>query len=289
MIRRRFFLGILLSLAVLAVQVMGQDGGSSKKTPGSPEDAFLKAMQAVKDDRIEEFAQAIDPDDLKHFQGLLASLVEIAKKQGEEQQVLRLFSGVKTGDELKALAPIPFFTAYYAGVMSAVPGTKEVLARSKNTVLGRVDEGTDTAYLIYRMSFDAQDEEPELVKAVCLRRTKGRWMMRLDGDLERAVLILKREVEDKKPGPPKFQELSVETLGRINDQDGAAFIPYRVTIPVGDSQYSKLAVLSVKKTARGYPLVKDGKSPELAAAIREMLMRQLSAPGPEAGNSTKKP
>jgi len=285
MTRRRTF-GLAFSiLLLLPVQATAQKAASSRVIPGSPEAVFLKAAQAIKDGRLEEFARALDPDDLKRFQALLLSLVDIATKKGEVQQLLPIFPGVKSGEELRALAPIPFFITYFNGLMANTPGMKEILAGSKDTILGRVDAKNNTVYIIFRSIATSEGETVDEVKAVALSRSNGRWTMKLDGDLERMVLILKRQFRGEKPESPKMKNLTVETLGRISDKDGTALVPYRVTVPIGDLSFSKLAVFAIKRTDRGYNTVRDGKSPKLAAAIRDKLRQQLSTEGTGSNGS----
>jgi hypothetical protein len=276
--RRRLLLPIaLLSVLILPADVFAQKADAPKKLAESPEDVFLKSREALKLRDFQDFAESMVPDDLIRFQTHLLSFVEVTKKRGEERDALRLFAGVNHVDDLKSLAPKAFLVAFFNGLMGASPAVQESLGKGKITIVGRVDEGRDTTFLIYRVIPHNQAGVPDVVRATALHRDEKRWKILLDGEMERTFLVLKSQLEGRKQAPPGSESLRVETVGRINDKDGTAYIPYRVILPAGDSHVTRFGVYPVKKTERVYKLLKDGKTPEIKATIRDMLRSNFAA------------
>lgn len=255
----------------------GEDQTPVNYASGSPEDVFQKSREALKQRKFQEYARLIVPDDLRRLQGNVMSLVEVAKKRGEDREALRLFGGVKSIEDLKTLSPEAFLVALYQGFVAGNSTVRESLGMGKATILGHVDDGPDTTFLILRVTPQNQPEASGMVKAVALHRVETRWKLLHDGELERTLLVLKSQLEGVSSDPQQLGDIRVETVGRLDGEDGTAYIPYRVKLPAGSSEVTRFGVYTVEKSERIYNSLKDGKTPEIRVTIRDMLKRNFAA------------
>jgi hypothetical protein len=182
-----------------ALLMTARGGADEAKKPADAPDAFAKkALAALKDDRIEEFAKMMHPEALKEFRGLLMTVVAAAGEKGQEKQVLALFDGAKSADDLKEFTDVKFFTAFYRTVTKLQPQLKEMLGGSEVQTLGSVAEGKDKMHVLYRMTMSVQGAKVTKMAVLSLRKTESGWGMLLDGDIEGMGAMLKQRFGEKK-------------------------------------------------------------------------------------------
>ena len=70
---------------------------------GSPEAIASKAIDAVNHGRVDEFANAMDPDSLEEFRTAVVATIDAAVERVGEAKLLESFPGVKSVEALKAL------------------------------------------------------------------------------------------------------------------------------------------------------------------------------------------
>ncbi|HXG11466.1 MAG TPA: hypothetical protein VNK04_17055 [Gemmataceae bacterium] len=175
---------------VLSGYLMGDD---PKQQIATPDTVARNALDALKEDRLEDFAKAMHPDALKRFKALLLSIVDAAAKDGQEKQILVLFSGVRTADDLKKLDETQFFVAFYRGVTRLRPEMKQLLGGAEVQTLGYVMEGKDTAHVVYRMTVSAEGAKVTKLDVLSLQKTGTGWGMLLSGDIEGIANLLKQK------------------------------------------------------------------------------------------------
>jgi hypothetical protein len=233
--------------------------------PGSPEAVVSKAMNAVNHGRIDEFVSAIDPDSLEEFRTAVVETIDEAAKRVGEAKLLESFPGVKSVKGLKALdAP-----RLFAGVIrrkASDPSMKKSLANTQIDVFGHITEGEDTAHVVYRSKMKLGESDIVRMNVATLRK---------NGQTSKMVIPEEFAGPTKQAGPglPKidFTARRVEPLGHLLDGQGAALIIYRMSIPVGDSSISKLAVMDLSPRDPAFEAVRTDKLAEVKKLLEERL------------------
>lgn len=180
---------------VAATRLVGDEPATQADTP---ETFARQALDALKEDRLDDFAKAMHPDALKRLKTLLVSIVDGAASQGQERQVLVLFSGVSTADDLKKLDDVQFFVAFYRGLVRLRPEMKQALGGADVQILGHVLEGQDTAHVVYRMTVTAESLKITKLNVLSMQKTESGWAMSQSGDIEGMAEALKRRFGGQK-------------------------------------------------------------------------------------------
>jgi hypothetical protein len=174
---------------IVATPLMAEE----PKTKGeTPEDVAKRAVAALKEDRLDDFAKAMHPEALKSFKAALVSIAEVADKGGQGKEILGLFKGVDDLDELKKLDDVPFFVFFYRGITRVQPALKQALAGAESQIIGHVLEGKDTAHVVHRMTVTVDGTKVSKTDVISLKKTDTGWGMLLSGDLENMTTMLKR-------------------------------------------------------------------------------------------------
>lgn len=240
--------------------------------PGSPESTLARAMDEMNHDRIEKFTDEMHPDALKSFRTSMMAIVDAADKDGKSGQLIPLFDGVKSVADLKALDDRQFFVKYLRGVMAMQPGLKKAMAGAKIDMLGHVDEGSDKTHVVYKLTLEFDGTPIEKMTVNSLQKQGSKWALLLSGDTEGMVAMMKQQLAGKRV-VPDMKASRIEPIGRSikGGTTGPAYVVYRQIAPLGDSQVTTIAVLTVEKSDPSWPLVERGKPEELGSLIREKL------------------
>jgi hypothetical protein len=241
--------------------------------PGSPEAVVKKAMDAVNHGRIDEFVSAIDPDSLEEFRTAVVATIDEAVNRVGQAKVLESFPGVKTVKALKALEAPKLF----AGVIrrkASDPSMKKSLANTKIDVFGHINEGKDTAHVVYRSRMKLGEADIVRLNVATLRQSDSAWKMMLPEEFAGPM---------KQGGPGSlainFAGRRVEPLGHLLDGKDAALIVYRMTMPVGDSAISKLAVMDLSARDPAFEAVRTDNLAEVKALLESRLgLQSTTAP-----------
>jgi hypothetical protein len=164
-----------------------------KTKADSPEAVAKRAMEALKEDRLDDFAKAMHPDALKELKSVMVSVVEAAEKGGQAKDLLALLGNAKSSDDLNKLDEQKFFVVFYRGLTRSQPKLKEVLSGAEIKVLGHIMEGTDTAHVIHRMTMTVEGTKVAKMEVISMRKTESGWGMMLTGDLENVAKALRRQ------------------------------------------------------------------------------------------------
>jgi hypothetical protein len=186
--KESLFAALVLLLVFPATPALGQTGKDD-----SPEAAARKALVALKEDRLDDFAKAMHPEALKRFKTLMVAIVDAAAKEGKEKSVLALFSGVSGSEELKKLNDTDFFVSFYRGLTRLRPEMKDLVAGAELQTLGHVMEGKETAHVVYRMTTKLEGATITKMNVMSLQRTADGWALLLSGDIEGVADLLKHK------------------------------------------------------------------------------------------------
>lgn len=276
MSKRRAWI-VVASLAWLPLhsQAMGQAGPPSS----GPEDVARASLRDLKEDRIEAFAQAMHPESLTQLQTALLGILDEATRSGKATEVLSLFEGAKTTNDLKAMNPVAFMAAYLRGSTKRIPGYKELLKKLDMQVVGHVVEGKDKVYVIYRSKRADDAANPGTLKVIGLRQNGAGWGMLLDDDLQVLLFALKQKVAGAE-GLPKFDLTAsqVELLGQIAEGTGMAHEVFRLTTPLNESRFSKVSVLTVRQTDPEWAIIRRARKDEITRLIEQSMGIKPIAP-----------
>ena len=183
--RKRLLAALLILLSLASVNLYAADAES-------PEDVARRALQALKQDRLDDFAALMHPEALARAKTLLLSIVRAAAKEGAEKEVLGLFRGVETPEQLEKLNDVEFFVSFYGGLTSMLPQMKELLEGAEVRVIGHVSEGKDVAHVVYRISMTSDGAQITKLTVLSVRKTEQGWRMLLSGDIEGVAKMLER-------------------------------------------------------------------------------------------------
>jgi hypothetical protein len=186
-----------LMVLVLFPSLIMADARQDSETKTTPEVVAQKAVLALKENRLDDFAKAMHPEALKGFREFLVPLADAAEKDGEEEELLAIFQGVSTVEELKKLHDRQFFMAFFQGVMTKTPEMKQVMAGAEVEMLGHVMEGKDTAHVVCRMKMSFEGVKFKKMTVISLRRTEGGWAMLLSAEVEGMAELLKRQFSEE--------------------------------------------------------------------------------------------
>jgi hypothetical protein len=273
---------VLVPVVALLMLVCSQQCWAAQAQEGSPEEVVAKAMEAVNHGRIDEFVKAMEPASLEEVRKSIVASVDEGVKRVGEAKVLQSFPGVKSAKALKALDGPRLF----AGViqrLTADPDMKKSLAETKIDVFGHVDEGDNTAHVIYRSTVKLGDDGIERLNVATLRKNGQTWKMVIPdefaGPMRRGA-----------PGNPALNlaDTEVEPLGHVLDGTTSALILYRSTTPVGDSKLTKLAVMALAARDPAFEAVKANDMAAVKALLENRLGFRTAAEAPVKKAGTKK-
>jgi len=185
----RAFTMVVFLLPIPIAGALAQEKPTHDKT--SPEAVVRFAMAAMKEDRMSDFARTMHPGELKKLQDLMVSAAIEAENKGQAKQLLVLFPGTKSVDDLKKMSGEDFFASFFQGITRLRPEFKQVLGGSEATILGKVPEGTETMHVLCRMTMTINGIKVSKVDVISLRKEGSQWGMVLNAEFEGMAKMLK--------------------------------------------------------------------------------------------------
>jgi hypothetical protein len=158
----------------------------------SPEDVATQALQALREDRMEDFAKLMHPNALRQFKETMVSIVDVAAEAGQEKQVLGLFGTVEAAEELRELDDKDVFLRFFQTLSKKRPEFRQSMAGAGAQVLGHVTEGKDLVHVVYRITLTVEGVKATKMDVISLQRTKTGWAMLLRSDIETMAAALKQ-------------------------------------------------------------------------------------------------
>jgi hypothetical protein len=169
--------------------------GQTDSTAGenSPEKTALRAMEALREQRIGDFAKEMHPEALKSFKTAILDVMDSAEKAGREGELLSLFKDVTAVSDLRNLDDAAFFASFYEGVIKMQPRIRDSMKGMTIEVIGNVKEGTDMLHVVYRGTVNSGDLKVSQLSVMSLKASGERWGMLLTSDLEVLAATLKKQ------------------------------------------------------------------------------------------------
>lgn len=159
----------------------------------SPEAMAARALAALKENRIADFASAMHPDALKQLKSTLLPVVDAAEKKGRVDEALSIFKNVESTADLRKLDDVAFFTAFFEGMMKLQPRLRDAFRGMTLEVIGHVAEGQDVIHVVYRGTVTQGDLKMSKMSVMSLKANGDEWGMLLTGDIEGMAAVLKRQ------------------------------------------------------------------------------------------------
>jgi hypothetical protein len=182
---------LLAMLFVLADPVHGQTKLTSEEK--SPEAIAARALTALKENRIGDFAKAMHPEALQQLKATLLDVVDVAEKKGRVDEALSIFKNVGSAADLRKLDDVAFFTAFFEGVMQMQPRLRDAFRGMTLDVIEHVPEGKDIIHVVYRGTVTQGETKVSKMSVMSLKANGDDWGMLLTGDIEGMTAMLKRQ------------------------------------------------------------------------------------------------
>lgn len=181
----------LLLLLIASAPAQGHAQVDAEAVDGAPTaamrvaDEFHRSFQSMV---WEGLAERLHPDALAY----LRLSVEITVDADSSGWALReLLGDVPDRSAFDALSDAEVLVRVMSGVEREVPGLFSSLVSRRSEILGQVDEGADTAHVVYRIVTLAQGAEPR-VRALTLTRVGERWRVRFAEEIDVLHTALRR-------------------------------------------------------------------------------------------------
>ncbi len=180
-------------LLLLASSLWGQSKPAVQEK--TPEAVAARALTALKDNRIADFARAMHPDALRQLRSILLAVLDAAEKKECVDDVLSIFKNVKSAAALRQLDDVAFFTAFFEGMMQGQPRVRDAFRGMTLEVIGHVSEGPNVIHVVYRGTVVQGEAKVSKMSVMSLKANGDDWGMLLTSDVEGIASMLKRQFE----------------------------------------------------------------------------------------------
>lgn len=257
------------SAVLLAVVLTIPLAAARASAPGSPEDVVERAFDAFNHGKLDLFVRAMHPDALVQFRAMVLDVLDAAVKHGKQDEVLKLFQDVSKADDLKAFDGARMMTALLSKA-TVDPDMKQALASTRIEAVGRLAEGSDKAYVVYRSKIRANGLDLDRLNVSAVLKSGSDWKLALADQTVGRIAILKQGLA----GEAKLPDMSaskVEPLGHVMDGKKTAMVVYRTLTPVGDVSLPGLGVVKVDANDAAWDAVRKGDKPSVLAFLEKSL------------------
>lgn len=161
---------------VLAVSAFSQ----TAETPETVAKAYFAGMQASNWDKC---ASLLHTEALGSMKRTFAAIVKADESGGAAKTIF----GLKSNEEFAQLSEASVFERLMNFMTGAVPEMKTALASSTTVILGKVNEGTDLAHVVYRTQIKMAGAEASQVELISFKKQGTTWRALLTSDMEEMV------------------------------------------------------------------------------------------------------
>jgi hypothetical protein len=180
---------VLIALTVRVQHAQQTAPAPTAETPEQVTDRFIAAMRAAD---WQGMAALMHQNALKEMRQLLAGVFEAPNAAEIRQQLL----GATTVQQAKAMSD----TAVFAALMRLTTQDADVAALLKSAkvqVLGHVNEGPDTAHVVYRMAMTINGIPITKMDVMSLARSPVGWRGLLKGDVTALAAGIRAAMESQ--------------------------------------------------------------------------------------------
>ncbi len=170
----------LLGAIPVVAQQPAPAAPAAPATRASPEGVTGLYMGALRSGAYDSAAVLMHPDALHQLRTMFEPIVR-ADSSGE---VARQLFGLTTPAGFRELSDTALFARFLRTVMNASPELKQIMGGADVRVIGHVNDGPDSAYVVYRMHVTLGGISVSKVDAAATKRLGSEWRMLLTGDIE---------------------------------------------------------------------------------------------------------
>lgn len=158
------------------------------------EEAALVYMDSIRNHDVETMTACMHPEALAQFQTTLRAVIKMASQQGadtsDSSELLKLFAGVDSLEQLQQLDERAFFAAFYSGLTASTPQLQEMLAQTTIRPIGAVRDTDGTVYVVYEQRMGAAAQGSQKTAVLGLKRHEQSWKILLTGDMNSYLAAL---------------------------------------------------------------------------------------------------
>lgn len=163
-------------------------------SPDSTAVLFLRSVRAI---RWRAATQFIHPSTLERFRDVIGYMVDTDSTGA----LRREYTGTETEAAYRALEPAVAFDRAVGAMVDEMPGFMHSLFDHDDHVIGHVNEGADSAHVVYRTIERLQGAMPE-VRVIQMARTSAGWRVLWSDELEVLLAALQGIPRSRQRQPP---------------------------------------------------------------------------------------
>ena len=279
----RFFMFVIVSFFVGCSGTNGNSAASSgKKTAydqSTPQALAKSSFDAFTEKDVEGFASLYHPEALESIKTFAVALFEYKGDAQSLKHLKSLFEPFETTKAVKNASGNELMATMYKNSMAMIPDFDEMIKDYKMTILGEINEGSETIHVIVRNMLPRPN-------AVSCKEMDGKWYLLLndeqlkmiqnfkmlehfEGNLALAVAATRPEIN------------TVDVVGHVMDGEEVAQVLCRSTMKMDEFKIATLGCYPVRKGEVAWEHLNDSDSTELAKAMKdnwEKKQQELLAP-----------
>ncbi|HWC73635.1 MAG TPA: tetratricopeptide repeat protein [Gemmatimonadales bacterium] len=168
----------------------------------TPQQVTLRMIDAMRANDWQTMAALMDPRALHQLREFLSILFDTPNVDQIRKELL----GVSTVAEAQALSDTAMFEALLRYTTKSNPELGDVFRSAKVQILGQVNEGPDTAHVVYRMQMTVEGTPVTTMDVVSLTRSAAGWRGLLKADMSAFAAAIRAAIQREQAGPAKPNE-----------------------------------------------------------------------------------
>lgn len=162
----------------------------------SAQQVTMRFIDAMRANHWKALAALMHPAALRQMREFLSVLLEAPNADPIRRELL----GVSSAAEAKALSDTAMFEALLR-VSAKSPELGDAFRSAKVQILGQVNEGPDTAHVIYRMQLTLEGTPVSTMDVISLARSPAGWRGLLKGDMAAFAAAIRAAIQrEQAPG-----------------------------------------------------------------------------------------
>ena len=267
----RFFT-LLVASFVVGCSGTGNDSGatSGKKTvydQSTPKSLAKSSFDAFTEKDVDGFAALYHPEALDSIKTFAVALFEYKGDAQSLKQLKSLFEPFESAKAVKNATGKELMATMYKNSIAMIPNFDEMIKDYKMTILGEINEGSETIHVIVRNMLPRPSP-------VSCKKSGGKWYLLLndeqlkmiqnfkmlehfEGNLALAVAATRPEIN------------TVDVVGHVMDGEEVAQVLCRSTMKMDEFELATFGCYPVRKGEVAWEHLNDSDSTELAKAMKD--------------------
>jgi len=176
--------------------------GLPPATMETPQQVTMRMIDAMRANDWHQMASLMDARALHQLREFLSILFD----SPNVDQIRKELLGVSTVAEAQALSDTAMFEALLRYSTNASPELANVFRSAKVQILGQVNEGPDTAHVVYRMQMTVEATPVTTMDVVSLTRSEAGWRGLLKADMSAFAAAIRAAIQREQAPPANPNE-----------------------------------------------------------------------------------